>query len=503
MTNICKPKRYGLRPLDEPQGGLTQKIGKKDLVRRTICQRIVAGLYRKGERVPSCRDMSRQLKVSKNSAFEAYSALVELGILESRNRSGFRVGMTTPCLDEQGFEGQGASAVSAQIAPLVARLPSKDSILPLSSAGFAFPFLYNQIDAELFPIEAWRECSRLALGRSALPIWVSEAVENDSPDLVFQIRQRLLHYRGIRTERDEILITVGAQHALCLLSTLFAPDDRPVAFENPGYHEARHLFRLYGNKIAPVGVDQDGLNPDDLPGAFKLAYVTPGCQFPSMAVLSDARRATLFHKARNADAFIIEDDYESGLLVQGNPSPALKGCDENGRVIYVGSLSKTLSPSIRMGFIVAPFGLIAALKTIRRLTVRHPPSVVQETTALFMAHGYYDSHVKKLGKVYCERWHIMHDALRKYCPELLPRSLGQAVPRGTSFWLTGPYDGFDAQILATALQQRGVLIEPGHIFGLGRTGRQSFRIGFASIATEKIEQGVQLIAEEIHQLFRC
>ena len=188
---------------------MTQKIGKKDLV-RPICQRIVAGLYSKGERVPSCREMSRQLKVSKNSAFEAYSALVELGILESRSRSGFRVGMTTPCLDEQGLKGQGASAVSAQVAPLVARLPSKDSILSLSSAGFAFPFLYNQIDAELFPIEAWRECSRLALGRSALPIWVSEAVESDSPDLVFQIRQRLLHYRGISTGEDDILITVGA-----------------------------------------------------------------------------------------------------------------------------------------------------------------------------------------------------------------------------------------------------------------------------------------------------
>ncbi len=448
--------------------------------------------------------MSRQLKVSKNSVFEAYSALAELGVLESQSRSGFRVGMITPGLDNQGSGDCGAFfAVSAQITPLVARLPSKGSISPVSSAGFAFPFLYNQIDADLFPIEAWRECSRLALGRSALPIWVSEAVESDSPDLVFQIRQRLLHYRGIRTERDEILMTVGAQHALCLLSTLFAPDDRPVAFENPGYHEARHLFRLYGNKIAPVGVDQDGLNPDDLPEVFKLAYVTPGCQFPSMVVLSDSRRAALLQRARGADAFIIEDDYESGLVGQVSPCPALKGGDDSGRVIYVGSLSKTLSPSIRMGFIVAPSDLIAALKTIRRLTVRHPPSVMQETTAFFMAHGYYDAHVKKLGKVYCERWHIMHDALKKYCPELVPLSPGTVVPRGTSFWLTGPYDGFDAQILATALQRQGVLIEPGHIFGLGDTGRRSFRIGFASIATEKIESGVQLIAEEIHTLFRC
>lgn len=476
----------------------SQSIGKKDFVRRAICSRILDGLYRKGEKVPSCREIAKQLQVSKNSAFEAYSDMVELGILESHNRSGFIVALEVPDI-----------ALEEQLAPSDSPKHKKSSFLagvnlpdsqmranqPKNWTSFEYPFVYNQIDTELFPIEAWRECSRLALGRNALPIWTSEAVDIDCPDLTHQLRKRLLHYRGINVAEDEILVTVGAQHALCIISTLFGDDHRAIAFEDPGYQEARHLFHLYNNKIAPVPVDRDGIDTGQLPNEFKLVYTTPGCQFPSMVNLADHRRKELLHAADQANAFIVEDDYETGLLGHERPGSALKAYDENERVIYVGSLSKTLSPSIRMGFIVAHRDIIEAAKTVRSLTVRHPPSIVQETTAMFLAHGYHDVHLNKLRETYAERWHIMRAGIEQHLPMF---SRGQATG-GTSFWMTGP-DNFNAQQFALRLQKRGVLIEPGHIFFHSGKPKNTFRMGFPSVATSKIDDGLKVVGHEARQL---
>ncbi len=477
-------------------GGL-QKVGKKDLVRRAICQRIIEGVYRKGDKIPSCRDIAQQLQVSKNSAFEAYSGLVGLGILDSSNRSGFRVNLDIPDVNIQEQLGQTITPEPMEKLQFGNNLPDKSmrATQPRNWTGFEFPFVYNQIDSELFPIEAWRECSRLALGRSALPIWTSEAVEVDCPDLIFQFRQRLLHYRGINAAEDEILVTVGAQHALCIISTLFAQDRRPIAFEDPGYQEARHLFHLYGNKIAPVPIDQHGLDPAQLPEEFKLAYLTPGCQFPSMVTMDEERREQMLQRASEANAFIIEDDYEVGLLGHVKPRPAVKSRDQNSSIIYVGSLSKTLSPSIRIGVIVAHKDIIAAAKIVRSLTVRHPPSIVQETTAFFLAHGYHDAHLNRLREIYSQRWHIMRDGIDRHLPMF---SVGNAKG-GTSFWLTGPPQ-FDARELSSRLLARGVLIEPGHIFYHSGSPKNSFRIGFPSVATEKLEAGLEHIGEEARHL---
>ena len=487
---------------DNDRIGASADIGKKDLVRRVICSRIVSGVYRKDEKVPSCRDIADQLMVSKNSAYEAYSDLVGLGILESRNRSGFIVGMSLPAIpaDQTEHVAEAPTGKQQRVTSVIScRLPAPElrANQPKNWTEFRFPFVYNQIDTELFPIEAWRECSRLALGRKALPIWTSEAVDIDCPDLIFQLRQRLLHYRGIEVDEDEILVTVGAQHALNIIATMFHDDPRPIAFENPGYQEARHLFNLYNNDIAPVPVNSEGLDLASLPDSFKFVYVTPGCQFPTMVVMPEERQLQLLKKAEAAKAMVIEDDYEIGLVGHVKLKPALKSHDKNGRVIYVGSLSKTLSPSIRMGFIVANKDIIKSAKIIRSLTVRHPPSIVQETTAMFLAHGYHDMHLKNLRQIYSQRWHIMNAGIKQHLPMF---SKGHASG-GTSFWLTGP-PHFDAEIFAKRLQKRGVLIEPGHIFFDKGAQKNAFRIGFPSVAGNKINTGLQQIGQEAKILLR-
>ena len=491
-----------MRSQDGVTKAISMEIGRKDLVRRAICSRIISGMYRQGEKVPSCRDIANQLQVSKNSAYEAYSDLVGIGILEAKNRSGFRVGTTLPTVDSDEGDSKKEGSTTNQPKPITAtncRLPDPElrTKQPKHWAEFQFPFVYNQIDTGIFPIEAWRECSRLALGKKALPIWTSEAVEIDCPDLVFQLRQRLLHYRGIEIDTDEILITVGAQHALSIIATLYNDDDRPIAIENPGYQEARHLFHLYNNDLAPVSVDGGGLDPSGLPHSFKLVYVTPGCQFPTMVAMPKDRQLQLINKAEAANAMVIEDDYEIGLVGHVDLRPALKSHDKNGRVIYVGSLSKTLSPSIRLGFIVAHREIVKSAKIIRGLTVRHPPSIVQETAGTFLAHGYHDAHLKNLRRIYSKRWHIMNKGIKRY----LSMFIKSNSPGGTSFWLSGPAH-FDAELFAKRLQKRGVLIEPGHIFYNNGTPKNSFRIGFPSVPGNKIEAGLRQISREAKIMLR-
>jgi GntR family transcriptional regulator/MocR family aminotransferase len=213
--------------------------------------------------------------------------------------------------------------------------------------------------------------------------------------------------------------------------------------------------------------------------------------------MPEERQLQLLKKAEAAKAMVIEDDYEIGLVGHVKLKPALKSHDKNGRVIYVGSLSKTLSPSIRMGFIVAHKDIIKSAKIIRSLTVRHPPSIVQETTAMFLAHGYHDMHLKNLRQIYSQRWHIMNAGIKQHLPMF---SKGHASG-GTSFWLTGP-PHFDAEIFAKRLQKRGVLIEPGHIFFDKGAQKNAFRIGFPSVAGNKINTGLQQIGQEAKILLR-
>ena len=169
--------------------------------------------------------------------------------------------------------------------------------------------------------------------------------------------------------------------------------------------------------------------------------------------------------------------------------------DDSGRVIYVGSLSKTLSPGIRMGFIVAHRDIIREARVARGVMMRHPPTIVQEITALFFRLGHYDSHLRNIERRYQKRWHAMNDALTRHLG-MLEHTQSEG---GTSFWLTGP-EGFDAAELAKRLRGRGVLVDRGRDYYLNYDNNRSFRLGFAYVPVSKLDAGLKIIAQEVHAL---
>lgn len=470
-------------------------------IREMLVDSILTGNLPVGEALPSCRRLAKQLKVSRNTVVLAYQGLTDDGYLLAKERSGFYVNPDILEGRVAGAKDEGAATDIPSSVDWQGRLRSVMSYRQWSYKlsdwrHVPYPFLYGQLDYSLFPIAAWRECSRQAMGRKVMEELTQDAYDQDDPELIDQIRTRLLPRRGITAKSSEILVTLGAQNALYLLSSLLIRPDDAVGVENPGYPDARNIFRLYSQDIRPIPVDGDGITVDQKLDGCRYVFVTPSHHFPTTVTMSMERRRGLLEKASAKDLLIIEDDYEPETNFVSNPAPALKSLDRDGRVIYLGSFSKSLFPGLRLGYIVAPAPLIRELRALRRLMYRHPPSNNQRTAALFLGQGHYDSLVARLQRVYRDRWEAMRHALSTH----LPNSAETPTFGGTSYWVEGP-KSLNSLEFATSALNHGVALEPcvDH-FAQADGPKHYFRLGISSIPAERIEPGVELISELLRDI---
>jgi GntR family transcriptional regulator / MocR family aminotransferase len=376
--------------------------------------------------------------------------------------------------------------------PAASEFPTK----PQDWQKYPYPFIYGQVDHTLFPLAEWRDCTRQALGKKWLGTWTNDAWSVDDPLLVEQIRRRILPRRGIMASDDEILITLGAQNALYLLTTLLVDTSTRVAMEDPGYPDMRVAFEMQAAHISFVPVDEHGLTLTAALDDVDIVYTTPSHQYPTTVTMPLERRMALLKRAREKDFLIIEDDYEFETNYVNEPCPALKSLDDDGRVIYVGSLSKTLFPGLRLGFMVGPKELIAQARALRRLMVRHAPNNNQRAAALFLSLGHHDTLIRRLHKAYRTRWETMAKALNAH----LPNAARSPTFGGTAYWVKGP-DALDSEVLAEQALQRGIFIEPMRITFAGPViSRNHFRLAFSSIDEHKIAPGIKSLAETIHEM---
>jgi GntR family transcriptional regulator/MocR family aminotransferase len=468
-------------------------------LRRMLVDAILEGRIPAGTALPSCRKMAQTLNVARNTVALAYQDLVEEGFLVARQRSGYFVapdvlaGRAAAALSREGFLAAKDNPPAVDWAGRFRVHPTRQSNIekPRNWQDYPFPFIYGQVDPGQFPIAAWRDCSRQALGRSAVKDWSRDLFTEDDPLLVEQIRTRLLPRRGVRVDNDEILVTVGAQQALYLVASLLIDAGTRIGIEDPGYVDARNIFSLRGASVTPLAIDREGALVDERLAQCDYVYVTPSHQFPTTATMSLARRRALLQTAADNDIVVVEDDYESEINHQGTPSPALKSLDRNGRAIFVASLSKTLAPGLRLGYMVGPAPFIREARALRRLMLRHPPANNQRTVALFLADGHHDALLRRLSQIYKERWKAVGEGLARHLPECR----WQQSQGGTAYWVEGP-DGLDARALEAAAAKQGILIERGDWhFQAEDAPRRFFRLGFSSIALEKIEPGLKLLGE--------
>ena len=473
-------------------------------IREMLVAAILDGQLPPGEPVPSSREMAEQLGVARNTVVLAYQQLADEGYLVSRERSGHFVhpevlagrlrarpeGMVTPAGRPPDWQHRFVHHPRAQ----------RSIVKPADWQDYPYPFLYGQFDPGLFPTADWRECCMKALAVAGIRDWAPDQITRDDDALVQQIRTRVLPRRGVWASADELIVTVGAQHALYLLADLLVREGTRVAIEDPGYPDARNIFASRTAQLVALPVDGDGLPVDDRLRAFDYVYATPSHQCPTGVTMPLERRQALLRLADAADLVVIEDDFESENRFEGEPIPALKSLDRSGRVVYVGSLSKSLAPGLRIGYVVAAPALIAELRALRRLMVRHPSAFTQRAFALFLSLGHHDAHLRRLARVQRERGALVLAALARHAPgcEAVP------VSGGGSYWVRLP-EGVAAGELAERARARGVLVEPGDVFFLAGTpvGRGFLRLGYQSIAAKSIDAGIRELGRAIAELQRA
>ena len=496
--NYLKMTDY-LFQLPEQSSGTLQAQIQEMMVNAILKKHLPAGSL-----LPSGRKLAQQLKVSRNTVVLAYRCLMDEGFIDSRERSGFYVcdNVLSGHAKNQKIPRVSTDSTTQKVdwAKKLCTKPDSLSYMrrPENWQDYPYPFIYGQYDKQIFPISDWRDCCRAAAGISAIYNWAPDHIDQDNAELIKQIHEKLLPRRGIFVEREEILVTIGAQHAIYLVANLLLNKDKRVAVENPGYPDARNTFLTKTDHLTLLDVDDEGIVLDDRLQDCDCVYTTPSHQYPTTVTMSKERRIALLESAKKNDFIIIEDDYESELNYLGTPIPALKSLDDEGRVIHLGSLSKTLAPGIRLGFLVGPKAFIRQARALRRLMLRHPPANNQFIISLFLKRGYHDALARKITKKLYKRSVLMKQLLENYFPQAFSTlSFG-----GSSYWIKCP-SGVDSQVLAKAAKKQGILIEPSSSFyHQSSSNSDYFRLSFSSINSDKIEQGIPLLATLLDRLNR-
>jgi GntR family transcriptional regulator/MocR family aminotransferase len=463
-------------------------------VKEMMVHSILIGLVPAGAKVPTSRALADALGLSRNTVSLALQVLVDKGFLIAAPRSGLVV--NGDILLGQAVQSSPRSATPTGMqwdTRLVSSVAAQRNIIkPANWQDFAYPFVYGQFDASLVPLKDWRACAHQALFVPAVKKWAQDHINRDSEALLDQIQHRLLPARGIMARREEILVTAGSQMACYLLANVLLARKTVVGIEDPGYPDARNNFLLRSDHVKALPIDSDGLTPSRAMAQCDYVYVTPSHQCPTTVTMPLARRHEILALAKKRDMVLFEDDHESELNFSGRPLPALKSLDTDGRVIYLGSLSKTMAHGLRIGFIVAPAELILELRALRRLIIRHTPANNSHTASLFIAQGHHDAFIRKLNITYRERRELLTKAFSKYLPqfEIMPSQGGSGA------WIKGP-DGLNTQTLAENCAARGVLIEPGDIFFRKSSvaSKSHLRLGYAAIPGNLIDAGVQELAQ--------
>ena len=460
----------------------------------TLRAAILEGRLPPGARLPSSRELSVQHGLSRGTVVFAFEQLKSEGYTEGSIGSGTYVSRTLP--DELLRVASGGEADAPRPGTRKRRL--SDQALRVA----AFPVLENRPNRafrpnlpalNLFPATLWAQITSRRVRRASTNLLLGCGPMGYRP-LQEAIAEYLTASRGVNCVAEQIVITSGVQDALDLAARLFLnPGDR-VCMEDPGYPGAGLAFAAVGARISTAPVDEEGMKPtpSSLRGA-RLVYVTPAHQFPLGATMSLGRRLKLLDWARASGALIFEDDYDSEFRYSGRPVPALQGLDRDGTVLFAGSFSKVLFPSLRLGYLVVPSDLLDTFAATRSVTTRHPPLMEQAVLCDFMTAGHFARHLRRMRQVYAHRLSVLLDGARQHLAGLLEVSRVEAGLQ-TAAWLRG---GLDSESVAKAAAARGVEVVPLGRYSRGGLAREGLQLGFAAVDEVELRRGVRELARAL------
>ena len=469
-----------------------------DWLRRAI----VSGQLEPGARLPSTRVLASELGVSRSTTALAYEQLVLEGYLEGKVGHGTRVAKLQP---EQIFEvggtgrrrqqwstqplAQGGLARRGQLLAALAWQADGDAD---QTGAVANPFRVGQPDVDAFPYDLWARLLTKHARQSLHGVARDQRPQGHGP-LREAIAAHIGITRGVHCTPEQIILTAGAQGALDLIARVLLDPGDSTWVEEPGYFGTTGALLGAGAVLVPVPVEGDGLAVEvgrqRCPEA-RLAVVTPSHQCPTGVTMSRGRRLALLEWAGESGAWIVEDDYDSEYRYGGRPLEALHGLDRAGRVIYVGTFSKVLLPSLRLGYLVAPPALVEGLLAARRLIDRHLPLLEQLALTDFLAEGHFARHLRRMRLRYLERRDALVESLRRELADAVEVSVPEAGMHLVA-WLP---PGVSGQTIATAAARQGLRVPTIAQFCLEPPQRDGLMLGFASATPEGLREGVRRLA---------
>ena len=405
-----KRRRHSILSFEMVQLNRTAAEPLHQQLYRQIRDEIASGSFNNNSsRLPSSRALAWNFRVSRFTVNLALSRLHAEGYLQSKIGSGTFISEALP---ETFLSAR--PTTTAPPAERPPRLSKRVKDIPDRRAGKQFDFgiagppgvSFVPAVAALdeFPMEVWERLRAQVLAQKGAHL-LQYASSRGDPELRKALATYLCDYRGARCHPDQIIITAGTQQAMMISAMALVNRNEVAWIEDPGFYQARRTLGFAGANVVPRPVDEEGITiarPSKQPSP-KLIYVTPSHQFPLGMTMSLARRTALIDFARACDAYIFEDDHNSEFRYTGPPLPCLQGLDNVGRVIYSGTMSKILYPSLRLGYIVAPHQLVEPMIKIRAVMDQHSPAIDQATLARFLTEGFFLTHIKRMRKLYSDR----------------------------------------------------------------------------------------------------
>ena len=450
---------------------------------------ILRGDLAPGQKIPSSRELAGEMQVSRFPILHAYSQLMAEGYFESLVGSGTFISATLPeqmmssesCDDQLELRPSGLRPVAKRNS----LYPSFRRDSPLRSWG---AFGLHQPASDQFPFQLWSE---LTNRHSRNPS--SSALHKVDPMGLQRFRMEICRYlrtaRSVKCDPEQIMVVSGSQQALDITARVLFNSGDSVLIEEPGYRLEKTVLQAAGCRLKLVAVDEQGIDitrAGNCKGV-KAAFVTPSHQFPLGSTMSATRRLHLLNWAQSVGAWIVEDDYDSEYRFDTKPIASLQGLDVNSRVIYIGTFSKVLFPSLRVGYMVLPRDLISLFEAVRFATDIFPPYLYQEVLADFIERGHMARYIRKMRRLYGERREILVRSIQAEFGEFL-RVHGASAGMHVSVSLP---EGFDDVEICQRASENKLLLWPLSPYYAGKRPLQGFVLGFGSTAAEQIPEAVK------------
>jgi GntR family transcriptional regulator / MocR family aminotransferase len=462
-------------------------------------QAILRGKLSPGKRIPSTREMAKSLGISRSTVTQSYEQLLSEGYLKTIIGSGTYV---CPQLSDDLLHSHPIKNINKNTHPEVKlsryaeTLFKIESVPRVNESKLEISFRYGRPNFNKFPIKLWQKLISKYCNSSL--DWLDYSIE----PLGYQpLREAIVSYisrvRAVNCQPEQVLITNGTQQALDLIMRLLIEPGDVIALEEPGYISARLIFQTHGAKLLPISVDNSGLIVHKLTNSpdknIRLVYITPSHQFPTGSILSLSRRLELLSFATQTGSIIIEDDYDSEYRYGDRPIPALQGLDNSDSVLYIGTFSKVLFPSLRIGYLVIPKNLVPIFARAKWLSDRHLPILEQQVLAEFITEGHLERHIRKMRSHYDSCRQVLVKALKSHfgdCIEILGEKAGLHIMVRLQTNMS------DDEIIQRAAKV-GVGITSASIQYINPNYSGEFIFGYGELNEQQLVEGVHRLAQVI------